>query len=83
VKAVYQERPILHIGNPDPKADGLILVFLNGLLCDSDGQTCNAGDYHLENRKKIHWHSRLKIGDKVTVIFESTSGWRRETAVIE
>jgi hypothetical protein len=79
---MYQEKPTLHIGSPDPKDGGLILVFLNGLLQESDGQTCNAGDYHLENRKKIHWHRHLDVGDKVVVVFESTSGWRRETAVI-
>ena len=80
---MYQERPVLHIGSPEPTSEGLILVFLNGLLQDSDNQTCNTGDYHLENRKKIHWHRHLTPGDKVTVIFQSTSGWRRETAVIK
>ena len=81
---MFQEKPVLHIGCPDPTSDGLILVFLNGLLQEEElGRAPGSGDYHLEHRKKIHWHSRLKAGDKVIVVFQSTSGWRRETAVIE
>lgn len=84
---MYQSPPTLHIGAPSPKADGLIMVFRNGLLLDEQpSMNPGSGDYFLsKSRTEINFQptARPHIGDKITTVFESTSGWRRERAVIK
>lgn len=77
---MYQEKVTLHIGTPAPKEDGLVLVFLNGLLQEAG----DSNDYNLYDRKKIVFRRDLKAGDKVTAVFESRGyGWRTESVVIK
>lgn len=84
---MYQEPPQLHIGAPSPKTEGLIMVFRNGRLLDHQPpMNPGSGDYFLsKGRNEIHFqpNSRPSPGDKITVVFESTSGWRTEAAVIK
>lgn len=84
---MYQTPPVFHIGSPSPKADGLIMVFRNGLLQEEQhSMSPGSGDYSLsKSRCEIQFQpdSRPKAGEKITALFESTSGWRSETAVVK
>ena len=83
---MYKEPPTFHL-SPTPKDDGLVLVYVNGLLQQPQKpMNPGSGDYYLsQHRNKIHFQptSRLQVGDNVIAVYESRAGWVHDSVVIK